>query len=326
VLKLGNETPASAPQSPAPQPSQTPEPETTPSNEPPVDDKPFNDQKFDAGVQADEESDPKKFIQQLTGKLGQSLRKYNDKNGTPDFELEKFVLNSTISATHSGDMSEADREDIVKKLEDSGKGDGGQPADGGEQSNEPKQSDNADDSGELDLGVDDGLSENDESFIVKPKKLSIFAPEESDEAKSVNITEEFNKDMNQPITKPKTKPDVKPATKPTRRELPFRPTVTPQKSPAKAQVKEGKGKSDFKIYHTSYGSALNEAKRVAEEKGYVIEDDAWFNQVTTSYKPKDGQTAKFHVTLYKGGIEQKVSLNFQVYNSGITYELNVYIQ
>ena len=37
------------------------------------------DTNFDPGVEADEEQDPKKFIQQLTGKLSQSLRKYNEK-------------------------------------------------------------------------------------------------------------------------------------------------------------------------------------------------------------------------------------------------------
>ena len=35
------------------------------------------DTNFDAGVDADEDTDPKKYIQQLTGKLSQSLRKYN---------------------------------------------------------------------------------------------------------------------------------------------------------------------------------------------------------------------------------------------------------
>ncbi len=55
------------------------------------DDKPFDDEPFDAGVEADEESDPKTFIQQLAGKLGQSLRAYNGEQGNPDFDLEKFA-------------------------------------------------------------------------------------------------------------------------------------------------------------------------------------------------------------------------------------------
>ena len=49
------------------------------------------DTNFDPGVEADEEQDPKKFIQQLTGKLSQSLRKYNENNGQPDVDLSKYV-------------------------------------------------------------------------------------------------------------------------------------------------------------------------------------------------------------------------------------------
>lgn len=83
-------------------------------------DKPFDDEPFDAGVEASEEEDPKKFIQQLSGKLGQSLRKYSDETGQPDFELEKFAINSVVSATHTSEMDENDREDIINKINSSG--------------------------------------------------------------------------------------------------------------------------------------------------------------------------------------------------------------
>ena len=86
-------------------------------------DKPFDDEPFDAGVEADEESDPKKFIEQLTGKLGQSLRKYTEEQGQPDFELEKFAVNSLLSATHTGEMDSEDQKDIISKVKKSGKGD-----------------------------------------------------------------------------------------------------------------------------------------------------------------------------------------------------------
>ena len=102
--------------------------DTTPADDTAQDagasDKPFDDEPFDAGVEADEESDPKKFIQQLTGKIGQSLRKYNEDQGEPDFELEKFVVNSLLSATHTGEMDAEDQKDIIKKVKTSGKGDG----------------------------------------------------------------------------------------------------------------------------------------------------------------------------------------------------------
>lgn len=88
--------------------------------ETPSAEKPFDDTPFDAGVEVDEESDPKKFIQQLSGKLGQSLRKYSDQNGSPDFELEKFAINSVISATHASEMEESDKDDIIDKIKSSG--------------------------------------------------------------------------------------------------------------------------------------------------------------------------------------------------------------
>ena len=78
--------------------------------------KPFDDTPFDAGVEADEESDPKKFIEQLTGKLGQSLRKYNEEQGQPDFELEKFAINSLLSATNTSEMDAEDQKDIISKV------------------------------------------------------------------------------------------------------------------------------------------------------------------------------------------------------------------
>ena len=86
-------------------------------------DKPFDDEPFDAGVEADEREDPEKFIQQLAGKLGTSLRKYNDERGEPDFDLEKYAINSVISATHTAEMDEEDQKDIIKKVKMSGAGD-----------------------------------------------------------------------------------------------------------------------------------------------------------------------------------------------------------
>jgi len=87
-------------------------------------DNPFGDDKFDAGTETNEEDDPKKFIEQLSGKIGQSLRDYTDSEGSPDFDLEKFVVNSVLSATHTAEMEESDRQDIINKVETSGEGEG----------------------------------------------------------------------------------------------------------------------------------------------------------------------------------------------------------
>jgi CxxC motif-containing protein len=86
----------------------------------PGDDKPFDDTPFDAGIEADETEDPEKYIQQLAGKLGTTLRKYSEDKGQPDFDLEKFAINSVISATHTAEMDEEDQKDIIKKIKSSG--------------------------------------------------------------------------------------------------------------------------------------------------------------------------------------------------------------
>lgn len=94
----------------------------------PGNDEPFDKEPFDAEVEASEEDDPKKFIQQLSGKLGQSLRKFTDSNGV-DFELEKFAINSLVSASHTARMDKEDKEDIIEKINTSGNQDDGEGED-----------------------------------------------------------------------------------------------------------------------------------------------------------------------------------------------------
>lgn len=69
---------------------------------------------FDAGVEADEDTDPKKFIQQLTGKLSQSLNKYNNENGD-DGELSKYVGKMIVKAAAKG-MDENGKKDLIKSI------------------------------------------------------------------------------------------------------------------------------------------------------------------------------------------------------------------
>lgn len=73
------------------------------------------DSNFDAGIEADEETDPKRFIQQLTGKLSQSLNSYNNENGEPDTELGKYVLGMLVKQGVKG-MDEKDKKEIIKKI------------------------------------------------------------------------------------------------------------------------------------------------------------------------------------------------------------------
>ncbi len=63
---------------------------------------------------SDEESDDMtKKIQKYTGKIGQMLRDMEQ----VDPDLEKYVINSIISALHLDEMDEGDKEDIIAKLE-----------------------------------------------------------------------------------------------------------------------------------------------------------------------------------------------------------------
>ena len=108
------------------------------------------DTNFDAGVEADEEQDPKKYIQQLTGKLSQTLRKFNDNNGQPDVDLNKYVAGMIVKQAMEG-LSPDDADEIIEKVkadEDFSMGDGSEqggemgqmpPQDNGQMMNDPNQ-------------------------------------------------------------------------------------------------------------------------------------------------------------------------------------------
>lgn len=178
-----------------------------PNEQPASDDKPFDAEPFNAGVEADEESDPKKFIEQLTGKLGQSLRKYNENQGQPDFELEKFAINSLLSATHTSEMDSNDQEDIIKKVKTAGNGDNGddenqdndndsESEDSGDTSAPSSTGDNVSNDfgggmGDNGGGASDGGSQGGEvsegknqdemnNIFVNPKKNNMFQPGSND--------------------------------------------------------------------------------------------------------------------------------------------------
>lgn len=73
------------------------------------------DTNFDAGVEANEETDPKKYIQQLTGKLSQSLRSYNENLPQPDADLDKYVAGMIIKQAIDG-LSPEDTNEILNKV------------------------------------------------------------------------------------------------------------------------------------------------------------------------------------------------------------------
>jgi hypothetical protein len=210
---LDNPAPA-APAVPAPAPA---EPMTEPANdagfgdfggeempaedpmgdapaEDPSSDMSFEKEPFDAGIEADEETDPKKFIEQLSGKLGQSLRQFAKDNGQPDFELEKFAINSVISATHTAQMDEEDKNDIIKKINKSGE-DETQDFDNNNQDSADDGDDSfgGDDNGggnadEFDFSSDEEpvqedsfkIYEREDLFLENPKMNNMFQPGSND--------------------------------------------------------------------------------------------------------------------------------------------------
>lgn len=72
------------------------------------------DTNFDAGVDADEQTDPKKYIQQLTGKLSQTLRNYNQNQNDPD--LNKYVAGMIATQAANG-LADNDKDEIIDKIQ-----------------------------------------------------------------------------------------------------------------------------------------------------------------------------------------------------------------
>jgi len=258
VLKLAGSNPE-----PAPAPTETPIDDAPPAdagldNQPSSDDKPFDDEPFDAGVEADEQSDPKKYIEQLTGKLGQSLRKYNEEQGQPDFELEKFAINSLLSATHTSEMDAKDQDDIIKKVKEAGENDDNL------QDTEVDANNDTPDSADLGVDGDTGSSEpsmdassgevNEEmtNLFVNPKKNNMFQPGSNDVLKGDNLEKKDGEDLkesekirifgkiktrlretfnqeDEKMTEPMVEPQVKPA--PTTKPAPdkVQPNIAPSR-------------------------------------------------------------------------------------------------
>lgn len=113
----------------------------------------------DVEVGDEEEGDETtKKIQKYTGKIGQMLRDMDE----VDSDLEKYVINSIISAMHLDEMDEGDKEDIIAKLEGEEEGDefdaeGGEEVDMDLDSEEPTEEVPAPEGGEeLAEGKKDG--------------------------------------------------------------------------------------------------------------------------------------------------------------------------
>lgn len=72
------------------------------------------DTNFDAGVEADEDTDPEKYIQQLTGKLSTTLNSFNSENGD-NSGLNKYVAKMIVKAA-TKNMDDTEKKDIIKAI------------------------------------------------------------------------------------------------------------------------------------------------------------------------------------------------------------------
>lgn len=89
-------------------------------------------------------------------------------------------------------------------------------------------------------------------------------------------------------------------------------------------IKEAK--SDYKIYHNTYTSAVEEILNHIKKNGYEYSTDDVFDTISSGpKKPSDGKTNRFSLDLYKNEKLQRKKLHAQVYGMGKTYELNMYI-
>ena len=87
----------------------------------------------------------------------------------------------------------------------------------------------------------------------------------------------------------------------------------------------------YELYHKSFTSAAETARKVAEKKGFEIDEENWTTEVAFGGKyrrarPSVGKSNSFSVALIKNGKPQRKHLHFQVYGieSG-SFELNAYV-
>ena len=86
-------------------------------NDPMMGDEPMGDGMEEPmmGDDMENENDPKKEIQKLSGKLSQELRNYNNDQETPDTDLNKYVAGMIIpQATKS--MTSDEKSEVINKI------------------------------------------------------------------------------------------------------------------------------------------------------------------------------------------------------------------
>lgn len=164
------------------------------------------DTNFDAGVDANEETDPKRFIQQLTGKLSQSLRKYNSELPQPDSDLCKFVC-GMINAQAVQGLSPEDKQEVIKKIENGDTSDGDGEMTGGDEMSPQEDNQNMGDG--MDATPQPPQDNNMPTESVNRKKIidEVFQDLTNPEINTSNIQKKGNQEYNSFKRKPYISPN-----------------------------------------------------------------------------------------------------------------------
>jgi hypothetical protein len=84
---------------------------------------------------------------------------------------------------------------------------------------------------------------------------------------------------------------------------------------------------NYKLYHTTFSAAVQEAMAVAKKQGYKVDEEDWQNKVVTvPKKPSKDKANSYSIDMTTNGSPNKKKLQIQVYNMGKKYELNTYVQ
>lgn len=99
-----------------------------------------------------------------------------------------------------------------------------------------------------------------------------------------------------------------------------------KKSELRELIREIIKESNYQVYHRSYTDAIEAALKYVKTKGYEVDEDDIFNNITTGPgRPKNGKTVKHSLGLIKNGKPQKKMLQIQITEMFGKYELNLYI-
>ena len=106
----------------------------------------------------------------------------------------------------------------------------------------------------------------------------------------------------------------------------LRDEVVPQISGRENMKEAYSPKHNANIYFKTFSEAVQHARETAEWKGFIVDEDDWFNQITTGAgRPDVGQTFTANIGVTFEGKPVNKTLNIQVYGMKGSYELNHYV-